>query len=74
MHFYILSRVYTVFYSNPTLLILSFLISVSGGMSSYHTWAHVNKVIKEKGFNVSVHNVTEQIGILSVQGPNRYQN
>lgn len=43
-------------------------------MSSYHTWAHISKVIREEGFSVSVHNVTEQIGILSVQGPNRYQN
>lgn len=43
-------------------------------MSSYHTWAHINKVVREKDFSVSVHNVTEQIGILSVQGPNRYSN
>lgn len=43
-------------------------------MSSYHTWAHINKIVREKDFNVSVHNVTEQIGILSVQGPNRYSN
>ncbi|XP_020288905.1 sarcosine dehydrogenase, mitochondrial [Pseudomyrmex gracilis] len=46
---------------------------VSGGMSLYHTWAHINKVIREKNFNVSVHNVTEQIGILSIQGPNSCQ-
>ncbi|XP_011689604.1 PREDICTED: sarcosine dehydrogenase, mitochondrial [Wasmannia auropunctata] len=46
---------------------------VSGGMSSYHTWAHISKVIRDKGFHVSVHNVTEQIGILSVQGPNSRQ-
>lgn len=26
----------------------------------------------EKGFDVSLHDVSEQIGILSVQGPNRY--
>ncbi|XP_011352418.2 sarcosine dehydrogenase, mitochondrial isoform X2 [Ooceraea biroi] len=43
---------------------------VSGGMSSYHTWAHVTKVIREKDLHASVHNVTEQIGILSIQGPN----
>jgi glycine cleavage system aminomethyltransferase T len=43
-------------------------------MYSYHTWAHINKVIREKNFNASVHNVTEQIGILSIQGPNRYIN
>ena len=32
----------------------------------------MKKVITEKGFNVSLHNATEEIGILSVQGPNRY--
>lgn len=47
--------------------------SVSGGMSSYHTRTHINKIIREQAFNVSLHDVTEQIGILSVQGPNRYQ-
>lgn len=47
-------------------------MSVSGGTAAYHTWAHMNKVIQEKGFDVSLHDVTEQIGILSVQGPNRY--
>ncbi|XP_076284985.1 E3 ubiquitin-protein ligase HERC2 isoform X2 [Lasioglossum baleicum] len=43
---------------------------VSSGAAAYHTWAHINKVIEEKGFDVSLHDVTEQIGILSVQGPN----
>ncbi|XP_076755351.1 sarcosine dehydrogenase, mitochondrial-like [Xylocopa sonorina] len=43
---------------------------VSSSMSTYHTWAHINKVITEKGFDVSLDDVTEQIGILSVQGPN----
>lgn len=56
------------------LLIPLFLILVSGGTSSYHTWAHIDKVVREKDFSVSVHNVTEQIGILSIQGPNRYSN
>lgn len=53
--------------------IRSFGILVSSGASAYHTWAHINKVIEEKGFDVSLHDVTEQIGILSVQGPNRYR-
>ncbi|KAK1119400.1 hypothetical protein K0M31_013230 [Melipona bicolor] len=39
---------------------------VSNGTSIYH----MKKVITEKGFNVSLHNATEEIGILSVQGPN----
>ena len=47
---------------------------VSNGISIYHTWAHMKKAIMEKGFDVSLHDVSEQIGILSVQGPNRYGN
>ncbi|XP_017789303.1 PREDICTED: sarcosine dehydrogenase, mitochondrial [Habropoda laboriosa] len=43
---------------------------VSSGVSAYHTWAHINKVIAENSFDVSLHDITEQIGILSVQGPN----
>lgn len=42
-------------------------------MSAYHAWTHMNKVIKERGYNVSLYDVTEQVGILSVQGPNRYR-
>ncbi|XP_017887261.1 sarcosine dehydrogenase, mitochondrial [Ceratina calcarata] len=38
--------------------------------SYYQTWAHMSKVIEEKGFDVTLHDVTEQIGVLSVQGPN----
>lgn len=34
----------------------------------------MKKAIMEKGFDVSLHDVSEQIGILSVQGPNRYGN
>ena len=54
---------------NPIFKERAFYI-VSGGIAAYHTWAHMNKVIQEKGFDVSLHDVTEQIGILSVQGPN----
>lgn len=47
------------------------MIAVCGGMSSYHTWAHIRRVVAEKGFNVSLHDATHQMGILSLQGPNR---
>ncbi|XP_058806146.1 sarcosine dehydrogenase, mitochondrial [Phymastichus coffea] len=46
------------------------LYVVSGGLSSYHTWAHIRRVIADKGFNVSLHDATDQMGILSLQGPN----
>ncbi|XP_076233334.1 sarcosine dehydrogenase, mitochondrial-like [Calliopsis andreniformis] len=54
---------------NPIFQEKAFYI-VSSGLAAYHTWAHMNKVIGEKNFDVSLHDVTEQIGILSVQGPN----
>ncbi|CAK9810550.1 Sarcosine dehydrogenase, mitochondrial [Anthophora plagiata] len=53
----------------PTFKERAFYI-VSNGVSAYHTWAHINKVIAENSFDVSLHDVTEQIGILSIQGPN----
>ncbi|XP_014204461.1 sarcosine dehydrogenase, mitochondrial [Copidosoma floridanum] len=46
------------------------LYVVSGGLSSYHTWAHIRRAIAKKGFNVSLHDATHQMGILSLQGPN----
>ncbi|KAK2582795.1 hypothetical protein KPH14_005056 [Odynerus spinipes] len=46
---------------------------VSSGMSAYRTWAHVHNVIKQKNFNVTLHNATEQIGVLSIQGPKSQQ-
>ncbi|KAK9296853.1 hypothetical protein QLX08_009258 [Tetragonisca angustula] len=49
---------------NPTFKGKAYYI-VSNGTSIYH----MKKVITEKGFNVSLHNATEEIGILSVQGP-----
>ncbi|XP_060812640.1 sarcosine dehydrogenase, mitochondrial [Bombus pascuorum] len=54
---------------NPVFKEKAFYI-VSNGISIYHTWAHMKKAIMEKGFDVSLHDVSEQIGILSVQGPN----
>ncbi|XP_012253528.2 sarcosine dehydrogenase, mitochondrial [Athalia rosae] len=44
-----------------------FLI-VAGGMSGYQTWVHMNQVVKKKGFHVTLHDATKQIGVLSVQG------
>ncbi|XP_076161806.1 sarcosine dehydrogenase, mitochondrial-like isoform X3 [Ptiloglossa arizonensis] len=54
---------------NPIFKEKAFYI-VSSGTSAYHTWAHMSKVIEENNFDVSLHDVTEQIGLLSVQGPN----
>lgn len=46
---------------------------VSSGLSAYQTWAHIHNVIKQKKFNVTLHEATEQIGILSIQGPKSQQ-
>ncbi|CAB0037881.1 unnamed protein product [Trichogramma brassicae] len=46
------------------------LYIVSAGLSSYHTWAHIRRVIAEKGFNVSLSDATNQMGVLSLQGQN----
>lgn len=44
---------------------------VAGGAVASHTQTHIRHVIKQKGFRVTVDNVTTSIGVLSIQGPNR---
>lgn len=46
-----------------------FYVMTPGG-SSYHTWAHIKSVLSEKKFNVQFTDVSEKVGVLSVQGPN----
>ncbi|XP_058809540.1 sarcosine dehydrogenase, mitochondrial-like isoform X1 [Phymastichus coffea] len=46
------------------------LYVVSAGLSAYHAWAHIRRIVADKGFNVSFHNATDQMGVLSLQGPN----
>ncbi|KAL0275940.1 UNVERIFIED_CONTAM: hypothetical protein PYX00_003646 [Menopon gallinae] len=43
---------------------------VAGGAVASHTQTHIRHVIKQKGFRVTVDNVTTCIGVLSIQGPN----
>ncbi|XP_012280472.1 sarcosine dehydrogenase, mitochondrial isoform X2 [Orussus abietinus] len=43
---------------------------VSDGATRYHIWVHIRKIIKEKNFQVTLHDVTDQICVLSIQGPN----
>ncbi|XP_044012110.1 sarcosine dehydrogenase, mitochondrial [Aphidius gifuensis] len=42
---------------------------VAGGLSSYHTYSHLNRTISRQGFEVTLHDATENMGILSLQGP-----
>ncbi|PNF21900.1 Sarcosine dehydrogenase, mitochondrial, partial [Cryptotermes secundus] len=46
-----------------------FYMTTAGG-SSYHTWAHIKSVLNEKKCNVDFTDVSERVGVLSVQGPN----
>jgi sarcosine dehydrogenase len=48
-----------------------FYVTMPGG-SSYHAWAHVQSILSEKKFNVHFTDVSEKVGVLSVQGPNRW--
>lgn len=44
---------------------------MAGGASAYHTIAHLREAIVEKSLQATVRDVTEDLGILSLQGPNR---
>jgi sarcosine dehydrogenase len=41
---------------------------VAGGASNYHTIAHMQEAIREKNFRANVHDITHELGILSIQG------
>ncbi|KAK0090478.1 hypothetical protein PV325_013384 [Microctonus aethiopoides] len=43
---------------------------VAGGLSSYQTLSHIKQVLKKKEFEATIHDATETMGILSLQGPN----
>jgi glycine cleavage system aminomethyltransferase T len=45
---------------------------VTNGLSSYHTWAHIHYILSEKNFKVGLTDLSEKIGVLSVQGPYRF--
>lgn len=45
---------------------------VADGAYGNHTLAHINEAVDEKRFNVNVTDLTDKIGIISIQGPNRY--
>lgn len=43
---------------------------VAGGASAFHTYNHMSTVIREKAFQATVEEVTGQMGVISIQGPN----
>lgn len=44
---------------------------VADGEYADHTLAHINEVIAEKNFNVTVKDLRDKIAMVSIQGPNR---
>lgn len=43
---------------------------VAGGASAYQTISHIKESIRDKNFNVALTDVTAEMGVLSIQGPN----
>ncbi|XP_065339541.1 sarcosine dehydrogenase, mitochondrial [Cloeon dipterum] len=41
-----------------------------GGASAQHSWAHINWVLKERQFKAQVSDLSQGMGLLSIQGPN----
>lgn len=46
---------------------------VSTGTFTNHFISHIRETITEKDFDVEIKNVTNQIGIISIQGFNRFE-
>lgn len=44
---------------------------VAGGASSYQTLTHLRREIEKKRFRAVISDVTDKMGILSIQGPKR---
>ncbi|KAJ9576455.1 hypothetical protein L9F63_006668, partial [Diploptera punctata] len=42
----------------------------TGGLSSYHTYAHILQILSEKNFKVGLTDLSVKLGVLSLQGPN----
>jgi sarcosine dehydrogenase len=42
---------------------------VAGGASANHTLCHIKSIINEKSFRANVTDVTQELGVLSIQGP-----
>lgn len=43
---------------------------VAGGASAFHTYNHLRQSIKEKALQADVEDVTTQMSVISIQGPN----
>lgn len=43
---------------------------VAGGASAFHTYNHLRQAIKEKALQADVEDVTAEMAVISIQGPN----
>jgi len=43
---------------------------VAGGASAFYTYSSLSAEIRRKGFNASIKDVTADLGVISIQGPN----
>lgn len=46
---------------------------MAGGASAYQSLAHIQAAIQEKGFLANVTDVTDNMGVISLQGPERLE-
>ena len=42
---------------------------VAGGASAYYTYISLSSEIRRMGFNARVHDITQELGVISIQGP-----
>ena len=49
----------------------SFYIAVGGGIAEY-AWCHIKNIIEDNRFNCQLIDKSEDMGMLSIQGPKRY--
>lgn len=49
-----------------------FYITVNGD-ATYHTFAHIRNAIEDGGFNAQIIDSSQDMSMISIQGPNRWQ-
>lgn len=42
---------------------------MAGGASGYYTFSHIVHALRERDLNVNLNDVTDRLGVLSIQGP-----
>ena len=58
--------------TNPVVNATGYMLDIGGAIGE-HAWGHLKDVIYDKEFNVNLMDHSEEIGMLSVQGPHSRQ-